>query len=165
MKRLTILCLSLALVAGCTTRRVTRGPATLIAPTLAVERFLHASNVRDLEEMSRLFGTYDGPIGDTGSAFGCFWKKIGSAFGGRSCTKWTEVELRMDLISNILQHEDYQAVSERMVAGVKHASNRVGVDMSFAGGNTIRDVGFTVVQASAGRWLVTVIELEKITGG
>ena len=165
VKRLTILCLSIALAAGCSTRRVTRRPATLIAPTLTVERFLQASNVRDLEEMSRLFGTYDGPIGDTGSAFGCFWKKIGSAFGVSSCTRWSEVELRMDLISDVLQHEDYQAVSERMVSGVEHPANRVGVDMSFAGGNTIRDIGFTVVQASAGRWLVSLIELEKISGG
>ena len=136
-----------------------------IAPTLTVERFLQASNVRDLEEMSRLFGTYDGPIGDTGSAFGCFWKKIGSAFGGSSCTKWTEVELRMDLISDVLQHQDYQAVSERMVSGAERPANRVGVDMALPGGSTVRDVGFTVVQASAGRWLINLIELEKITGG
>jgi len=135
-----------------------------IAPTLTVERFLQASNVRDLEEMSRLFGTYDGPIGDTGNAFGCFWNKPGSVFGGNSCTKWTEVELRMDLISNILQHRDYQAVSERMVSGAEHPANRVGVDMSFDGGTTVRDVGFTVVQASEGRWLINLIELEKLTG-
>lgn len=95
-----------------------------IAPTLTAERFLQASNVRDLEEMSRLFGTYDGPIGDTGNAFGCFWKKLGSVFDGSSCRKWTEVELRMDLISSILQHQDYQAVSERMVSGAEHPANR-----------------------------------------
>lgn len=135
-----------------------------IAPTLAVERFLQASNVRDLVEMSRLFGTYDGPIGDTGNAFGCFWKKLGSVFGGNSCRKWRDVELRMDVISSILRHQDYQAVSERMVSGAEHPANRIGVDMSFEGGMTVRDVGFTVVQASEGRWLINLIELEKITG-
>jgi hypothetical protein len=36
--------------------------------------------------------------------------------------------------------------------------------MSFEGGTTIRDVGFTVVQASEGRWLINLIELEKLTG-
>ncbi len=50
------------------------------------------------------------------------------------------------------------------MAGAEHETTRIGVDMSFAGGRTVRDVGFTVVRASRDRWLIQVIELEKITG-
>ena len=114
--------------------------------------------------MARLFGTRHGPVEDTGSSFGCFWKKIGSAFGGQSCVKWADVELRMDAIAGILRHEDYQIASERSVAGAERETVRISVDMSLANGRTVRDVGFTVVVASGDRWLIEIIELEKITG-
>ncbi len=120
--------------------------------------------MRDLRMMARLFGTSDGPMEDTGGSFGCFWKKIGTVFGGQSCAKWTEVELRMDAIAGILRHEDYQIASERMVAGTVAQTTRVGVDLTFAGGRNVRDVGFTVVLASGDQWLVNIIELEKVTG-
>ena len=70
-----------------------------VAPSLSVESFLQAANTRYLPAMARLFGTKDGPMADTGSSFGCFWKKIGAAFGGDSCVKWSDVELRMDAIA------------------------------------------------------------------
>jgi len=114
---------------------------------LTVERFLQAANTRDLETMSRLFGTDDGPIGDRG--------------------RRQEVELRMDLIAEILQHADYQITSERRVPGADSPSIRVGVDMLIVtprGEMMVRDVGFTVVLESPNRWLVNVIELAKITG-
>ena len=114
--------------------------------------------------MARLFGTHDGPVEDTGSSFGCFWKKIGAAFGGQSCLDWADVELRMDAIAGILRHEDYRMASERAVAGVEHQTTRIGVDILFGRARTVRDVGFTVVLASGDRWLIEVIELEKVTG-
>ena len=93
--------------------------------------------------MSRLFGTDDGPIGDN---------------RGR-----VEIELRMDLIAEILQHDDYEIVSEIRVPGAELPSNRIGVDITLPGGQMIRDVGFTVVLESQSRWLINVIELVKIT--
>ena len=164
MKRSTIALLLLTVVWGCASRTVTRSPVAAVAPALSVERFLQASNTRDLFAMARLFGTRDGPVEDTGSSFGCFWKKIGSAFGGQSCVKWADVELRMNLIAGILRHEDYRIASERSVAGAERETIRIGVDMSFARGQTVRDVGFTVVLASGDRWLIEIIELEKVTG-
>jgi hypothetical protein len=110
---------------------------------LTVERFLQAANARDLETMSRLFGTHDGPIADSGSR--------------------EEIELRMDVIAEILQHDDYEIISERRVPGAEFPSNRISVDLSLLGGTTVRDVGFTVVE-SDDRWLINVIEVVKITG-
>ncbi len=150
MKRLPILLLLLTSVGACTTQttgRTSQGfvnqSQAQVAPALTVERFLQAANTRDLETMSRLFGTNDGPIADTGSR--------------------EEMELRMDVIAEILQHDDYRIVSERRVPGARVLSNRIGVDLVLRSGVTVRDVGFTVVLESADRWLINVIELEKVT--
>ncbi len=147
MKRLPILFLLLASVSACSSRPSVNRGALPVAPALTVERFLQAANTRDLATMSRLFGTDDGPIGDTGSR--------------------QEVELRMDLIAEILQHTDYQIMSESRVPGTESPSIRVGVDILIVtprGTTMVRDVGFTVVLESPNRWLINVIELVKITG-
>lgn len=145
MKRLSILFVLLLSAGACTSQTVVTQPQLALAPALTVERFLQAVNTRDLETMSRLFGTNDGPIGDTGDRI--------------------EVELRMDVIAEILEHDDYEIVSERRVAGAAVLSIRIGVDIVLRGGMTIvRDVGFTVVLEAPNRWLINVIELEKVTG-
>ena len=146
MKRLPIWFLLLMSAGACSSRTVVNQPQVLVAPALTVERFLRAANARDLETMSHLFGTDDGPIGDTGNR--------------------QEVELRMDLIAEILQHTDYEIASERRVPGAASQSDRVGVDilvLTPRGTTMVRDVGFTVVLESPNRWLINVIELVKIT--
>ncbi len=142
MKRLPILCFLLTSAGACTSQTVVRQSQFTVAPALTVERFLQAANARDLETMSRLFGTHDGPIADRGSR--------------------EEVELRMDVIAEILQHNDYEIVSERRVPGTEFPSNRIGVDLLLPGGTTVRDVGFTVVE-SDDRWLVNIVEVLKLT--
>ena len=147
MKRLPIWFLLLTSAGACTTRPVVDQSQPQVAPALTVERFLQAANTRDLETMSRLFGTDDGPIGDTENR--------------------QQVELRMDLIAEILQHADYEITSERRVPGTASVSIRVGVDILIStprGTAMVEDVGFTVVLESPNRWLVTVIDLTKITG-
>ena len=74
-----------------------------------------------------------------------------------------EVELRLDAIAAMIQHEDYRVASERSVSGTQVLTIRIGVGMSLAGGRNVRDVGFTVVLASGDRWLVPIVELAKIT--
>jgi hypothetical protein len=144
MKRLSILSVLLLSAGACTSQTVVNQPQMTLAPALTVERFLQAANIRDLETMARLFGTDDGPIGDTGDR--------------------QEVELRMDVIAEILQYDDYEIVSERRVPGAEILSNRIGVDLLLRGGGTmVRDVGFTLVLESPNRWLINVIELVKIT--
>lgn len=162
MRRVLFFSLAMLLVSGCSTSRVSRGAATAVAPQLSVERFLQAANSRDLQSMARLFGTKGGPIGDTGSSFGCFWKRIGTLFGGDSCLKWQDVELRMNIIAQVLAHEDYRIVGEERVAGRNVETTRLGVNLTI-NGRMIRDVGFTVVRAGEARWLVQAVELEKIT--
>ena len=147
MKRLPLWFLLLMSAGACTSRAVTDQSQPQVAPALTVERFLQAANTRDLDTMSRLFGTDDGPIGVGGSR--------------------QEVELRMDLIAEILQHADYQITSERRVPGTDFPNIRVGVDILIItprGTTMVEDVGFTVVLESPSRWLVNVIELTKITG-
>ena len=93
--------LTLLVSSGCTSqsRPVAVAP---VAAQLSVERFLQAANERDVDSMGRLFGTADGSLMNTGSTFSCFFKKIGSWFGGSACTRRTDVELRMDAIASII---------------------------------------------------------------
>ena len=162
MKRTLVLAFGLFLVAGCATRAVQTSAVAAVAPQLSVERFLQAVNARDYAGMARIFGTTDGPMGDTGSSFGCFWKKIGAAFGGSSCRDWRDVELQMDALALILQHVDYQIVSEGGVAGRRQSVTRIGVDLTLPQNRVARDVTFVVVM-SEGRWMVEMIDLEKVT--
>lgn len=150
---------------ACTTQRVqpSRDMAA-VAPQLSVERFLQAVNARDLNAMADLFGTAEGPMGDRGSSFGCAFKKIGSWLGlSEACRSWEEIELRMDAIAEILEHEDYQIVSEGRVAGRQHPTMRVGVDLVLER-ERVNDVPFLVVQTTDERWLVTEIGLGQVTG-
>jgi len=140
------------------------GEMAAVAPMLSVERFLKASNERDLHSMASLFGTADGPVIDTGGAFGCAFKKMGSWIGlGDACQSLQDVEIRMDLIADILQHDDYTIVSDSRVAGRDHPTTRIGVHMVIAG-RDVSDVPFLVVQTDGGRWLVEEIDLAKVMG-
>ena len=163
MRRALILSLVALFVSGCASSRVNSEGSFGVAPQLSVERFLQAANSRDFVAMSRLFGTSDGPVGDTGSSFGCFWKKVVFIFGADSCVKWRDVELRMDAISQILRHEDYRIVSEQRVAGREVETIRLGVALTINPTRLVPDVGFLMVRSGDSNWLVQEIELEKIT--
>ena len=151
----------LVLEGACTTVIQQPGAVAAVAPLLSVERFLQAANDRDLASMGRLFGTADGPIGDTGSTFGCFFKKIGSWFGGTACRTRKEVEVRLDAIARLLHHDDYKITHEEQVAGRSNPSTRVFVDLTIDG-DQVTDVPFVVVRAPDGRWLVEQVGLEQL---
>jgi len=150
-------------VAGCTTT-VQRGPGAGVVAQLSLERCLQAANERDIESMGRLFGTVDGPIWDTGSTFGCFFKKIGSWFGGTSCVKHSDVEVRLDAIARVLEHEDYRVVREEPVAGRLNEATRIFVDLT-VNGESVPDIPFVVVRARGGQWLVEEVDLQKVMAG
>lgn len=160
-KRRLVLVLALVLLASACTRQVVMNPAAAVGPQLSVERFLQAANTRDLDAMGRLFGTKDGPMADTGGTFGCFFKKIGSWFGGLSCQNRQEIELRMDAIAAILAHQDYRIGGQQMVAGRTTPTTQVMVDLIVAG-EEVSDVPFVVVQTSEGRWLVEFVDLQRV---
>lgn len=132
-----------------------------VAAQLSVERFLQAANDRDFQSMGRLFGTEGGPEWDTGSTFGCFFKKIGSWFGGTACGRRVDVELRMDAIASIIRHEDYRITREEAVAGRTSPTRRVMVDLTIDG-ESMTAMPFIVVQTGEGRWLVEQVPLERI---
>ena len=164
MRRFLLLAIPF-LMGGCTTQIVSSGEMAAVAPMLSVERFLQASNDRDIYTMARLFGTEDGSAIETGSTIGCGFKKLGSWFGmGERCQTIQEVELRMDAIAMIIRHDDYTIVSESPVAGRRRPTSRIGVDL-LIGERTIPDVPFVVVQTGEGRWLVEEIDLARIAGG
>lgn len=135
-----------------------------VGPSLSVENFLRAANLRDHYSMAMIFGTADGPIESTrGSTFGCAFKRMGSWIGlSERCVTWQEIELRMDAIANILRHDDFRVTSESVVAGRTHPTTRVMVEVR-RGAASFPDVPFVVVQASPGRWLVEEIGLERLT--
>ncbi len=169
MNRRTTLLLALclpALLASCVS---TPGPGSgemaAVAPMLSVERFLQATNSQDFDTMARLFGTRSGTMVDQqGNTLSCAFRKIGSWFRlNRACVQRTDVELRMNAIAMILQHDDYEIRTENRVPGRSHPTVRIGVDL-LRGSNRFADVPFVVVQTSEGRWLVEEIGLESVTG-
>lgn len=149
-------------LSACSTTVVRPAGAAAVAPQLTVERFLQAANDRDLDSMGRLFGTRNGAIGDTGSTFSCFWKKIGSWLGGSSCVDRAQVEVRLDAIARVLQHENYVLDGEEMVAGRAAPTRRVFVDLTLDGGGAVQNVPFEVVQGGEQRWFVERVDLERI---
>lgn len=152
----------LLLPAAACTRYVVETPAAAVGAQLSVERFLQAANQRDVEAMGRLFGTHDGSAMETGSTFGCMFKKIGSWFGGSPCVRREEVEIRMDAIASILQHRDYRIVEERRVAGRSVPTTQVLVNMTTQLGVDVTAVPFEVVRTGEGRWLVQRVDLERV---
>lgn len=161
--RRTLLVLAAAALAGCTTV-VQQGPTAAVVAQLSLERFLQASNARDLEGMGRLFGTSSGPMWNTGSTVGCAFKKIGSWFGGTSCRKRSEVEVQMASLADVLKHEDYRVVREEPVAGRMNDATRIFVDLTVSG-QKVSDVPFVLVRSGGGQWLVEEIDLQKVMTG
>jgi len=160
-RKLALLTLALMTPVACTTV-VVEGPVAALGAQLSVERFLTAANQGDYTSMGRLFGTQHGPVMDTGSTFGCAFKKIGSWFGGSSCVKRQDVEVRMDAIAAILRHEDYRVISESRVAGRDAVTTRVLVDMTTVQGVSVSNVPFVVVQSGGGRWLIEQVDLQMV---
>lgn len=161
VRRIALITLALVAPTACATY-VVEGPTASIGAQLSVERFLQAANQRDVRAMGRIFGTEDGSALETGSTFGCAFKKIGSWFGGNSCVRKQDVEIRMDAIASILQHEDYRVTGERSVPGRNVPARRVTVTMTTVQGITVAEVPFVVVQNNDGRWLVEQVDLQRV---
>jgi hypothetical protein len=151
---------ALVVSTACTTV-VQQGAGAGVVAQLSLERFLEASNSRDLPTMGRLFGTADGPIMDTGSTFGCMFKKIGSWFGGSSCVPKREVEVRLAAISDIVRFEDYRVTREETEAGRMAEARRIWVNFTVNGGQ-VTDVPFVVVKGPGGQWFVEEIDLQRL---
>ncbi|MYA64404.1 MAG: hypothetical protein F4139_02590 [Gemmatimonadetes bacterium] len=139
------------------------GPDRGLDPVRVVAEFLGAANRRDHGAMASRFGTGDGPIGETGSAVGCAFRRVGSWIGlGERCLSRPEVELRMDLIAGVLAHESYRIRSADGVVGRGRPAARVEVEVVTEGRTVV--VPFVVIRADNGRWLVEEVGLRRMVG-
>lgn len=162
LKKFALVMLAFAMPTACTTVAMEGPPGGQIGAQLSVERFLTAANEGDVRAMGRLFGTADGAAMETGGTLGCAFKKIGSWFGGTSCNDKQNVEIRMDAIASILQHQDYRITTESRVSGRREPAIRVMVDLMMADGAAASGVPFVAVQTRDGRWLVEQVDLQAV---
>ncbi len=163
--RRTLLTAALLATGACASAPVGQaGSVAGVAPMLSVERFLQASNTKDLVAMARIFGNADGPIAElTSNTFTCTFKRMGSWIGlGERCMSWAAIELRMSAIALVLQHDNYRVRAQSAVPGRSRPTTRVGVDLA-RGAEQFVDVPFVVVQTSDGRWLIEEIGLGRMT--
>ena len=139
-------------------------PAPERGPAGTVEAFLDAAARRDHAAMAGLFGTGAGPIGEQGSGAGCGLRRLGSWIGlGERCLAAAEIELRMDLMARVLAHVSYRMGAAADVVGRGRSASRIEVAVDVGGGRVVA-VPFVVIRANDGRWLVTEVGLERLTG-
>ena len=164
-RRLSLIALMGGLIlSGCVTQQMSPQADISVGPALSVEGFLRAANAKDLDGMARLFGTADGPVANTGSAFGCMFKRMGSWIGlGDRCIRRQDVEIRMNAIAMILEHDDYRLGGGERVPGRDDLTAMVPVDLDMADGREVEHVPFLVVQTSSGQWLIQEIGLDRVT--
>jgi len=156
--------MALVLVQACVTKTLASPADMSVGPALSVESFLRATNARDLDRMARLFGTSDGPIADTGGAFGCMFKRMGSWIAvSERCRSRQEVEIQMNAIALILEHQEYELGSGQRVPGRDYVTSLVPVGMVLADGRQVTGVPFMVVQDGSGQWLIEEIGLDRVT--
>lgn len=110
-------------------------------PALALERFLRAANVNDLEVMTQLFGTTDRTI---------------VAMEGE-----TMAERRMMVLASLLRHDDWSIQGQRAVPGRIDDATELLVSLS-QGDRTV-DVPFLVVRTDDGGWIIERISVEPLT--
>lgn len=131
--------------AACVTRPVETYEAAPsgsdVVPTLVVERFLQAVNANDIQTMSRMFGTREGPITRRDSR--------------------ENVEQRMFALSSLLRHEDYSIIGDRMVPG--RGGEAIQIVTRLRQSDRTPTVPFTMVRARDGNWLVEQIGVEDIS--
>ena len=147
---------------GCATGGA--GAVAASQPQLSVERFLQAANARDLEAMGRIFGTEEGAVLETtGSTATCALRRVGAwVRASERCLTREDVELRMDAIAHILRHDRFLITSESMVAGRRHPTTRVTVELE-RGSRSFADVPFVAVRDPRGNWMIEEVGLERIT--
>jgi len=78
------------------------------------------------------------------------------------CISWLEVELRMSMIADVLESEDYRVGGEERVPGRSNPTTRVAVTLQ-KDGASLSGIPFVVVQGKGGDWFVEEIGLDLVT--
>ena len=137
------------LLAACVSR--VEGPAAspgstptdpMVAGALVIEQFLRAVNANDIDAMSRLFGTKQGPV----------------------ARQWTrqQIEDQLFLLANVLEHENYDILRTEIVPGRRDEAATLIVRMTVNGRQV--EVPYTLVWSDDRTWLIENIDLTKVTG-
>jgi hypothetical protein len=114
----------------------------MVAGALVVEQFLRAANANDIDTMSRLFGTKQGPVAR-------LWTK-------------QQVEDQLYLLANVLKHENYGILRSEVVPGRRDEATSLIVQMTVRGRQV--EVPYTLVWSDDRTWLIENIDLTKVTG-
>jgi hypothetical protein len=108
-----------------------------ISSRAALQGFLAAVHAEDLQAMSLVWGTVDGPA--------------------RNRIAREELERRELVMICFLRHDNYRVISEQQLAG-----GLLRTLVELRRGNLARSSNFTTVQARDGRWYVQTAELEPL---
>ncbi len=104
---------------------------------LAVDQFLKAVNAKDLQAMSTVFGTKDGPARETMDR--------------------TELEKREVILACYFNNDTYRILGEQPGMG-GHREIRVQLKK----GNLNRETTFYAIQGPAGRWYVDNMDIASV---
>ena len=145
--RRTSVLLAAAAMAACVSRTIESTPSqsppdSSVAPALALEQFLRAANASDLDTMSRLFGTKDGP-----------WA---------ANVNDVDADRRMLMFASVLKHEDYLILGDALVPGRRNEATQLNVRLTREGKNT--DVPFVMVWAGGLGWMVEQFDIQRLIG-
>lgn len=110
-------------------------------PALAVERFLQAANVNDLQTMTQLFGTKDRTI---------------VQLDGRQ-----QAEERMYVLASLLRHDDWSIQGQRTVPGRTADATELLVRIQRRSQTAV--VPMLVVRRNNGGWIIERIDVEPLT--
>jgi hypothetical protein len=116
---------------------VTGGMTGAAAPRLAVEQFLSAAHAGDLQAMSVVFGTNQGPARDN--------------------IPWNELEKREVVLQCFFNADSYRILGESAGAD----GHRV-VRAALTKGTVVRQPNFFVIQGPGERWYVDNMEIAVV---
>lgn len=117
--------------------RSTGGLTGAAAPQLAVDQFLRGAKANDIQAMSAVFGTKNGPARETMDR--------------------TELEKRQIILACFFTHDTYRILGESPGVG-GHRDIRVEIKK----GNVTRQPTFYVIQGPAQRWYVANMDIAAV---
>ena len=131
----------LLLLAACSSATQKMGPTGQVtgasSAQLAVDAFLKAVNLKDLQAMSTVFGTKDGPARETMDR--------------------TELEKREVILACYFAHDSARTLGE---AGGTGGHREIRIELKK--GNLIRETTFYAIKGPGGRWYVDNMDIASV---
>lgn len=119
------------------TQNPSGGTTGAVAPRAAVEQFLRGAKARDIQVMSAVFGTKNGPARET--------------------MERTEMEKRLVILACFFNHD-----SNRILGEVAGAGGHRDVRVELKKGNLTRQPTFYVIQGPGQRWYVDNMDIAAV---